>query len=54
MTFAGLKPQATVRSFDNDFGRNHLSRQRLQALPEREDTPRIRRNRGLEERYFGP
>ena len=44
---------AKVRAFGNDLGLNHLSRQRLQALPEPEDTPRMRRSREIEERYFG-
>ena len=44
---------AKVRAFGNDLGLNHLSRQRLQALPEPEQTPRMRRNREIEERYFG-
>jgi P27 family predicted phage terminase small subunit len=44
---------AKVRAFGNDLGLNHLSRQRLQALPEPEDTPRMRCNREIEQRYFG-
>ena len=54
MTLADLKPWAKARSFDSDCGRNHLSQQRLQTLPQSEDNPRIRRNRELEKRDFGP
>ena len=45
--------QAKVRAFENDPGLNHLSRQRWQALPEAEQTPRMRLDRKLKEKYLG-